>query len=181
QYKFKEGDSFQYESEFKTRATVHGSNITFEFKFDATWTVTGVDADGQAKITQKIGRVRYSSAAPVGQGSYDSKDGPATGGQGQMGGTYAPFLNAFRDCEITQAWGPDGAIRTPELPKKVQDGLRELRGGPGTGETFAIEGFGLFITRPIQHLPEGASAKGNAWEYADEFRMRSGQMKIAVK
>src|SRR5262249_3944658 len=25
------------------------------------------------------------------------------------------------------------------------------------------------------------SAKGNAWEYADEFRMRSGQMKIAVK
>ena len=181
QYKFKTGDSFRYESEFKTRALVQGANIRFEFKCDAVWTVTGVDADGKAKLTQKIGRVRYSSSAPAGKGSYDSNDGPATGGQGQMAGSFAPFMNAFTGCEITLAVDPHGAVSDLKLPKNVQAGLREVRGAPGTGESFSIEGFGLFMSRPFQPLPKGASAKGNTREHTDEFRMRSGQMKIHVK
>jgi hypothetical protein len=182
-YKFKTGDSPRYEVEFKTRATVQGSVISVEFKYDAVWTITAATADGKAKITQKIGRVRFSMAAPSGPVRFDSQENNLTGATADRSrNPFAPFLKAFPGAEITFMADAQGAISDVAIPKKIQEALRELRGGPGgTGETFSAEGFRLLLMRPIQPLPSGPLAKGQTWEQSTEFRMRSGQMKIDVK
>jgi hypothetical protein len=181
QYKFKLGDSFRYETEYKMRVTVEGNAIRFEFRYDANWTVTAVDADGNAKLTQKIGRVRLFGSDPESEVRFDSQEAVAsTGQQGQKGGPFNSFLSAFPGSEFTMNVDRHGAVSDLTIPKKVQEGLKDLRGAPGTGETSAAEGFRLLLSRPIQPLPTGAIAKGSSWNQPTEFRMRSGQMKIEV-
>ena len=183
QYKFKVGDSFRYESDFKTGATAQGGvAVRIELQFEGDWSVTAVDAGGKAKITLKVSRVRFSAFLQGGEVHFDSQNKkPAEAAGGQMAVIFAPFLNSVTGLEITITVDPQGTITDLKLPKKLLAGLREMHGGPGTGETFASEGFAHFLTLAIQPLPKGASAKGNAWERTADFRMRSGQMKIETK
>jgi hypothetical protein len=182
QYKFKPGDSFRYENEYRTRVTVEGSALQFEFKYDADWTVTAVDANGKAKLTQKIGRVRLSGSVPQAEFRVESKEaGQTPEVSDERGKPFLPFICAFTGCEITMTVDRHGGVSDLTIPKKVLDGLKDLSIAPGTGETFATEGFRHFLRRPIQPLPTGASAKGNTWNHTTEFRMNTGQMRIEAK
>lgn len=181
-YKFKQGEVIAYALEYKIGAGVNRSNVTAQLNYDAGWTVTAVDAEGKANITQKIGHVRFLANGPGGQTRFDSQESKeAAAGTGQMAASMVPFLNAFPGAEITLTVDPRGAVSDVTLPQKIQDGLREMRGGPGTGEAFSLGGFKRLISQPMQPLPSGPAAKGQTWEHADEFRMRSGNMKIDVK
>jgi hypothetical protein len=181
-YKFKTGDTLSYETEFKSRM-LDNSSFRAQFRFESVWTVTGVDADGKAKITQKIGRLRLSCPTPLGEVRFDSKEGGLSPESPQQTrAELAPFFDAFPGCEITFTADLHGAVSNVTIPKKVLEALRVVQQWmPGTGETFASEGFRLLLARPIQPLPAGPSAKGTAWEKTVEYRMRAGQMKIEIK
>jgi hypothetical protein len=161
---------------------MEASAIQFEFKYDADWTVTAVEADGKSKLTQKIGRVRLSGSFPQGEFSVESKEaGQTPEFSDERAKPFLPFISAFTGCEITMTVDRHGGISDLNVPKKVLDGLKDLSSVPGTGETFSAEGFRHFLHRPIQPLPSGSSAEGKTWDQTTEFRMRVGQMKIEAK
>jgi hypothetical protein len=178
-YKFKEGDSYRYTLEHRTQALAGEQVLGMQIKYDATWQVKAVDAEGKAKITQKIGQVRFEAETPLGIAQFDSNQSKVF--KGTMDATLGPFLNSLSGSEFLLTADARGQVYDVTLPKNVQDGLKELRGGPGSGESFSMDGFKRLVSQPIQALPQEPVTKGKTWKHVDEIKMRAGKMKTETE
>src|SRR5262249_11034826 len=123
---------------------------------DVVWTIQSVDADGKAKMTQRIERVRLAMDTPKTRVQFDSKDGKAADA------TLEP-VRALIGLELAVTMDARGEISEVKLP---DDALKVLKGPKtaGLGELFSSEGLKKMLNESVLPLPHGAVAKGKSWK-----------------
>jgi len=182
-YKFKKGDKLNYEMEQKMTMTmsIMGRDINTDVNqlVNMTWTVNDVDADGKAKMTQTIARIRHNmDGGPVGKFEYDSKDDKE--GEGPLGKILTPILRALAGAEINLVMDPQGKISDIKLPEKlakIAKNLPPAAAAGGAGEMLSEEGLKQMMDQGGLRLPKEAVAKGKTWDQQFEMKSAIGKVK----
>ena len=183
-YKFTKGEKLNYELEQKMTMAMSfgGRDISFDMGqiIDMTWNVLDVDADGKAKMTQTITRLRFTmDGGPAGKIDFDSKDDKEI--QGEAGKLMTPILRALAGAEIGLTMDSQGKISDVKVPEKLAKATKGFAGGPaggGLGEMFSEEGLKRMMDQSGLRLPKEAVAKGKTWEQQMEMKMPMGKLKV---
>src|SRR5262249_38285939 len=134
-YKFKKGEKLNYEMEQKIgmAMSIMGRDINMDMgqTIDMTWSVLDVDADGKAKMTQTITRVRFTMDGPTGKVEYDSKEDKAP--EGPLGKIMTPIFRALAGAEIGLTMDTQGKVSDIKVPEKLTKAAKSLPQGAAGG------------------------------------------------
>jgi hypothetical protein len=180
-YKFKPGDQLQYElrQDMTMAMNVGGMNIDMQMNqtIDVSWNIRAVDQAGNAKMTQKFERVRFTmEGGPIGKIAYDSKDGKDP--EGPFGQAMGPILKAMAGSEFEMTMTPRGEIKDVNVPEKITDALKNLQGAAGFGNMFTEERLKQMTGQAGLQLPVEAVAKGKTWSSTLAMKMPFGKMTV---
>jgi len=144
-------------------------NTSTDMIMDMTWNVESVAADGSAKMTQTIDRMRMDMAlGPAGKAEFDTdSDEKPTGMAAMVAGMIKPMIGApFR-----QTMGPNGKITEMEVPDAVKK-------GPIAGALGGEDAFSDMIRRANASLPSEAIDVGHTWVVPIELKSKIGQIEV---
>ena len=183
-YKFTKGEKLKYEMEQKMvmAMSLGGMDINMDLgqTIDMTWNILDVDADGKAKMTQTISRIRFKmDGGAAGKLDYDSKDDKDV--EGPLGKFMMPILKALAGAEIGLTMDPQGKISDVKVPEKLTKAAKNLPGGlagAGLGDMLSEEGLKQMMDQSGLRLPKEAVAKGKSWDQKMEMKMPMGKMKV---
>jgi hypothetical protein len=181
-YKFKQGEKLNYLMEQKNvmKMNVMGQEfpIDLNLTFDLSWTVTGVDANGSAQITQKFERIRFlMDNAILGKSSFDSKDGKDA--EGLVGQQLGPIFKAMAGAEVTMTMNPQGEPKDVKLSDKVLQALKNFPAAAQLGgDIFSEDGLKQMMNLSGLVLPAEAISKGKTWQQSIETKSALGKMKV---
>jgi hypothetical protein len=153
-------------------------NIDMGQTIDMTWNVTDVDADGKAKMTQTITRVRFTMDGPTGKVDYDSKDGKEP--EGPIGKIMTPIFKALAGAEIGLTMDPQGKVSDIKVPEKLTKAAKSLPQGAGGGlsDMLSEDGLKQMMDQSGLRLPKEAVTKGKTWDQQLEMKSTFGKMKV---
>jgi hypothetical protein len=180
-YKFKKGDKLNYalEQKMNMSMSVGGMDINVDMSqnIDMLWNILDVDADGKAKMTQTITRIRFTmDGGPTGKIEFDSKENKDP--EGPVGKIMGPMFKALAGAEISLSMDPQGKISDVKVPEKISKATKNLPGGAGFGDMFSEEGIKQMIDQSGLILPKEPVAKGKSWEQRFEMKSPMGVMKV---
>lgn len=182
-YKFKKGEKLNYEMEQKIgmAMSVMGRDVNIDMgqTIDMTWNITDVDADGKAKMTQTITRIRFTMDGPTGKVEYDSKEDKEP--EGPVGKIMAPIFKALAGAEIGLSMDPQGKVSDIKVPEKLAKAAKSLpQGGAagGLGDMLSEDGLKQMMDQSGLRLPKDAVAKGKTWDQQLEIKSSLGKMKV---
>jgi hypothetical protein len=183
-YKFKPGDKLRYTIEQKLRTHVNplGKDVEQDMAeiLDVTWQVGSVDAEGKAKITQTIDRVRFTLNGQGSKVDYDSKVGKMP--DDQFAKQVGPPMAALAGAEITVTLDPQGVVSDFKAPHVF---LKALKGFPGVGvemgEFFSEDGLRRMTCQLFPVLPKEETDKGKTWNNRFELKSTMGTLKVNNK
>jgi hypothetical protein len=181
-YKFKDGDQLNYEmvQKMAMKMNVQGMEVAMDMNQTITmsWNVLTVDKDGNAKMNQKIERVRFTmEGGPIGKVEYDSKEGKAP--EGPIGQVLAPIFGALAGSEIALTMDPMGHMKDIKVPEKLVKALKDVPGaGAGFSDMFSEEGLKNMLNQGGLVLPAEPVTKGKTWNQKLEVKMPFGKMMV---
>jgi len=184
-YKFKKGEKLNYAMEQKMvmSMSVMGRDVNLDMgqTIDMVWNVLDVDADGKAKMTQTISRIRFTMDGPTGKVEFDSKEGKEP--DDPVGKLMAPIFKALAGAEIGLTMDPLGKISDIKVPEKLVKAAKNLPpglAGAGLGDMLSEEGLKQITDQSGLRLPQDAVTKGKSWEQQLEMKMPMGKMKVVT-
>jgi hypothetical protein len=182
-YKFKPGDKLRYTIEQKLHTHVNpiGKDVEQDMAevLDVTWQVGSVDADGKAKITQTIDRVRFTLSGQGSKVNFDSKVGkmPDDPFAKQVG----PPLAALAGAEITLTLDPQGNVSDFKAPDAFLKRLKGFQVGVEMGEFFSEDGLRRMLCQLLPVLPKEETDNGKTWNNRFELKSMMGTLKVNNK
>lgn len=181
-YKFKSGERINYEMEQRMSMQMNamGRDVKMDTSqiFDMAWTIGTVDADGKAKMTQKIERIRFVMDAPppLGRVEYNSRDNKEL--EGAFGQILGPMFKAMVDAEFTLTMDTQGRFSDVKVPEKLLEALKNSPAGAQLGEMFSEEGIKRMVGQGGLILPDEALSKGKTWNQKTEVKTSFATMKM---
>jgi hypothetical protein len=181
-YKFKKGEKLNYvmEQKMNMAMTVMGNDINMDMgqTIDMIWDIKDVDADGRAKMIQKIDRIRFKmGGGQVGNVEFDSKEDKEP--EGPVAKALAPIFKALAGAEIGLSMDAQGKVSDVTVPENVTKALK----GPaaaGLGEMFSEDGLKHMMDQSGLVVPKDAISKGKTWDQGMEMKSPIGKMKIEI-
>lgn len=163
-WKFEVGDKLRYTMDQDMDLSMGGGplgNITssVEQNMDMSWTVEGVNDEGEAVIRQKINRVEMKMTGPV-SFSYDSNSEEPPSGMAAM---VAPMFDAMTEGDFEITMTARGEVKDVKIPDKVLESLKNSPGAAQMGEVGTADGFKKLLTQGAFVLPEGDLEPGQSW------------------
>jgi hypothetical protein len=180
-YKFKSGEKLHYVMEQKMNmemAIMNMNVVTATAQtFDITWDVKSVDSEGNAKVTERFDRVRFTMDAAQlgGKIEFDSKDGKLP--EGLIGGIIGPLFKAMAGAEFEATIDGRGRVSNIKVPEALTEAFKKAPGAAAGGDLFSEEGLKHLISNVPLVLPEKAVVKGDKWDQEVEVKMQLGKMK----
>jgi hypothetical protein len=147
---------------------------------DVTWRVTSVDADGKAKITLTIDRVRFTFDGQGSKVDYDSTIGkmPDDPSAKQVG----PPLAALAGKEVSITMDPQGIASDFKAPEAFAKALKDFSGvGVEMGEFFSEDGLRRRMCQFLPALSKEEVEKDKAWHSRFEMKTSMGTLKVHNK
>jgi hypothetical protein len=180
-YKFKEGEQLHYDMQQKMdmQMKVGGNEIAMKIhqQMELTWTVTKVEPDGKALLTQRIERIKMNMDTPGGKVEYDSKDNKEP--KGPIGEAVAPIFNALAGAEFTSTMDARGETSNVKIPEKLLEVIKSKLGGlPGMADMFSPESLKRMVNQGGLVLPKEPVTKGQTWTQKMDVKMPFGTMKV---
>jgi hypothetical protein len=180
-YKFKKAEKLNYALEQKMTMSMNvmgmDVNVNMSQNMDMLWNILDVDADGKAKMTQTISRIRFTmDGGPTGKIEFDSKENKDP--EGPVGKIMAPIFKALAGAEISLSMDSQGKISDVKVPDKITKATKSVPGGGGLGDMFSEEGIKQMIDQSGLIVPKEAVAKGKSWEQKFEMKSPLGVMKV---
>jgi RNA polymerase sigma factor (sigma-70 family) len=183
-YKFKEGDKFGYVVEYRTenRSGVPGFGrvVVITRTYDVTWKVTGIDSDGNARMTLTIDRLRYleDDGVPAGTMEFDSQKHKNPVGIPAVARILSPILKAHVGAEFTCTMSPRGEISNFKVPKKLASVIKNTQ---GVKAMYSSQSFERQLARQGSVvLPREPVSKDAGWNERIEGAVAVGHAKITV-
>ena len=182
-YQFKEGEKLPYVMDQKMVMTMNvmGNEVKVDMNqtVDITWSISAVDKDGKAKMTQKMDRVRFVMDGPTGKVAFDSKDGKEP--EGPVGQVVGPILKAMAGSEFSLTMDPQGRTSDVKVPGKLLDALKASPATASVGDIFSEEGMKRMVGQGGLLLPAEPVTKGKTWDQKMELKSPFGMMKVENK
>jgi hypothetical protein len=183
-YQFKAGNRIPYVLEQKIKMTINAQGNEVQMNIaqnvEITWNIASVDSDGKAKMTQKIGRIRFSmDGLPTGKIEFDSKDGKEP--EGPVGKILAPLLKSMAGAEISLTMDPQGRSSDVKVPKELVDAVKNSPAAAQLGEMFSEEGFKRLAGQGGLVLSAEPVNKGSSWDQKIEMKLPVGKMTVDNK
>lgn len=145
---------------------------------DMTWSVQDVEADGSARMTQTINRIRLSSETPFGgKLSIDTNDkgepkNPAASG-------LMPILRATVGAPFAVTMTDRGEIKDLTLPPDLLASLKDTGpAGAAAGSLISEDALRKTMSRGSLILPEAAVAQGASWTVNADLPAPFGTMAL---
>jgi hypothetical protein len=176
-WKFKAGERLAYDSAQDMTidvAGVQGGNFQMrtEQQLNLIWDVVSVDEQGNARIQQKLDRVRLKMTGPaagqqVAEGvkknetvEYDSqaKD-PPIGGAAMAAAMFEPMMKENFELTVT----PRGEVKDVKVPPAVLELVKRNPEIAKMGEMATDAGVQKMLMQEIVVLPEAAPKEGETW------------------
>jgi len=182
-YKLKPSEMFRYVVEKKTEthstSPALARSVTTTQTYDVTWRVTGMNADGNALIKLTIDRIRFTEHEGFGGNvDFDSKKHAKPEGVPAVVRVLTNVLKAQAGAEFTFSMDPFGEVSNFNVPKKLADALKIVRGGQGidSAESFRY----LLASQGSVVLPKDSVFKGAGWSEKTESAVSGGHAKLNV-
>jgi hypothetical protein len=174
-WKFKVGDKLAYDTEQDVTIKVKGvpggdAEMRTEQQLNLSWEVLEVNDEGEAKIRQKLDRVRLKMTSPAAGGDpnvkktetveYDSqaKD-PPVGGAASAAAIFEPIMKEPFEITIT----PRGEVKDAKVPEAVLGLFKNNPGAAQMGIWTTADGMQRALMQDVIELPEAAIASGETW------------------
>jgi hypothetical protein len=181
-YKFKQGEKLNYvmEQNMVMKLNVGGKESAMDVKqvMDLTWHFVAVNSDGNAKLIQRMDRIRMSMNTPKGRVELDTNDKKEPDNQAAR--MMAPVFNALAGADITMTMSPRGEFSDVRVPAKVTDALRSSPAASQMAEMFTSEGLKRMVSQGCPVLPKGAVTKGASWAQPLDMKLPFGKMNMKV-
>jgi hypothetical protein len=181
-YKFKEGDRFSYvvEKKTETRTTAAGSErvVVATQTWDVTWKVSGIDSDGNARVTLTVDRLRYveDNGFP-GKVEFDSRKMRNPAGVPAIVRVLSAVLKAQVGAEFTCTVSPRGEVSAFKVPRKLANAVRNT---PGVRALYSAESFRRQLAcQGGVVLPKDPVYKGRGWDEKTEVAVAGGHARMA--
>lgn len=174
-WKFQTGDEHQYrmlqrmDMEMALGEANRKIETAVEQVIDMTWKIDQVDEQGQAKVVQKIDRLRMNMQAP-GQPEmkYDTDSDEAPAGFAAM---LTPLFKAMTESSFKMTMSPRGQFSDVEMPESFANALKNVPGAAMMGEMFSDDGFANMIQKSSLILPEPKDLQpGHEWSTTSEMK-----------
>lgn len=170
-WKFEKGEKFTYVmvQRTETKADVEGREIgsTQDVIIDLDWDVVEVDAEGTAKVTQTMKRIRFKLESAVGNFDYDSEEKKEIEGPMAILG---PMLEGMVNQPVEMQMNNLGEVIAVKVPEKMVESLQKA--GPAAAvanSMFSEEGLKKMMSQSMLRFPEKALEKGATWEEKSEM------------
>jgi uncharacterized protein DUF6263 len=176
-WKFTAGERLAYDSEQDMTINVTGVQggdfqMGTEQKLNLLWDVLSVDEQGNARIRQKLDRVRLKMTGPaagqqLAEGvkknetvEYDSqvKD-PPIGGAAMAAAMFEPMMKETFELTVT----PRGEVKDVKVPPAVMEMVKRNPEIAKLGDMATDAGVQKMLMQEIVVLPEGAPKEGETW------------------
>ena len=182
QFKFKEGDTLNYEIQQKAKQTTKVMDMDIESTMDQSmemsWKILKVNEDGSARVQIKFGRARMSITAPMVKIDVDSKDENEP--DDPAGKVMSQVIRALAAIEMTFTMQPNGEMQDVKIPDAVKARLKKLPNPEGMGDLLSEDGLKKMVQGGMI-LPKGPVTKGKTWEQKVDMKMPFGKMSGAVQ
>lgn len=186
-YKFQAGSKNTYVMDQTQNMKMSAMGQEFEIKvnmnFEMTQVVDSVDANGSAKLKQKIDRVKMKmEGGPIGSMEYDSKsDKEPEGPLAAMAGIF----KAMTESDIKMTLSNRGELSDIKMPEKLMEELKNVGGGAGGlgGNMFTEDQFKNMMGQSVMILPKEAVTPGSTtWDKTFDMKLGPiGTMKTTTK
>ena len=177
-YKFKQGDTFKYVMEQKMKMTrvVMGesSTMTAEQVSDLTWTVQGVDAAGNARITIKFGRNKMTMNLPTEKIEVDSAANREP--DSELGRLYFKVMKKLSGLETSATVSPTGEFSDIALPEETLQELQKIPGANALGDAITADGLKRVMKQSGLILPKDPVSVGKSWTTRTDTKMPYGKL-----
>jgi len=182
-YKLKEGDKLDYlmDQKMKMSMSLGGKDVDIKInqQMDMTWNVASVDAQGNAKVKMKIGRMKMTMNGPTGNVDIDSNDKKEP--DDQVGMILFQVVNAIAGMEMDFTLSPSGKMTDTKIPEAVMKKLKNLPGADqGIGNMLSEDNLKNMVHGNLT-FPEDAVEKGATWDQKHEVKLPFGKMAGKMK
>lgn len=176
-FKFTPGEVLRQKTvqEMKMAAEVQGQKLNTEMTqtMNIEQAVESVDADGGARVRQKINRIRMSMKAPLGQGfEFDSADESV----GQAPAAITNMLKKMAGAEFQARIAPTGQYSEVTIPEDLEKALKGAPGSPFGGD--GSDSLKQMMGQSAATFPEQPVRTGDSWSDDLTMKMQFGEMKI---
>jgi len=182
-YKLKEGDKLDYvmDQKMKMSMSLGGKDVDIKVnqQMEMTWNVAAVDAQGNAKVKMKIGRMKMNMDGPTGNVEIDSKDDKQP--DDQVGMILSQVVNAIAGMEMDFTLSPSGKMTDAKIPEAVLKKLKNLPGADqGIGNMLSEDNLKNMVQGNLT-FPEDAVEKGATWKQKHDVKLPFGKMAGKMK
>jgi hypothetical protein len=183
-YRFQEGEKLAYVVDVSTHITTSafGQTNTADMtqRIDLSWEVGLVDADGNARITQTVERIRFKAVTPKETAEYDTGNETATRDPRVKG--IAARLDAVVGARISARIDPRGHLSDVRLVEKAGTSRPVAPGEwDGLGNPSSETGFRRLIGQLIPVLAETVPAAGDTWSARSEETVPEGKATTEIR
>lgn len=182
-YKFTKGQTNTYEvvQSSKVTQTMPKLELGLKQTIDLTQTVDELLADGAAKVTWKLTRVRLSVTGPTTASvdSADPKEPEKT--PGALAASLVPAVKALAKVEVTGKMSALGELSDLTVPEAVMKEIRDLPGSAKMGDMFSEQGIKNTISQIGFLAPKEAVKKDATWSRKNTTKHPFGVVNDEVK
>jgi RNA polymerase sigma factor (sigma-70 family) len=183
-FRFRPGEQLHYviESRIEMETSAPGFfeqvNATTH-TYDVTWKVAGVDAEGNARVTLTVDRLRFVLDNSIaGRVEFDSKKHKMPVGSAPIVKARATILRAYAGSEFTCTVSPRGEVRDFTIPRKFADAVRR---SPGLRLLHSPDSLQQQLACPgCVVLPGEALSRGVTWKEQTGTSVIGGLVRLAV-
>ena len=184
-YKFKKGDRNTYEvvQEIKMTQTIGAQVIGTEMKqsFVMALIVDEAQADGSAKVTNKIEHYKLDMTAPgVGNVVFDSKD-DNPGGDSPLAPILGKLVKVMGRIEFGATMSSRGESSDIKIPKELVEEMKNLPGAAQFGDMFSEQGLKNLSAQSGVIFPISPVKKGEDWPHKVSIKTPFGAMNTEFK
>lgn len=175
-WRFTPGQRLDYvvQQDMKMSMDYNGREIASTMKqtIDTSWTIQGIDRQGNAQMLQKINRIRIvMSGGPLGQVEFD------TASKEQHRQELTPMATVFGElikAQIKTTMSPTGKILQTQVPPEL---LETLKNSPGVGAAgFSEDSLKQMFNQSGVIMPQAPVSVGSKWASANEVKTPAGKM-----
>jgi glycerophosphoryl diester phosphodiesterase len=158
------------DQDMKVTMSLAGQNFTIEMKQEIEFRneVAAIEADGNARVHQRVTRVKMtSSGVPGANFAYDSDAVEEPEG---IAAQIAPIFRTMLSGNVQLTMTPQGEIRDVELPKEMLEAAERASGLPGVADLLSKESLTQMMKQSGVVFPIGEVSPGDAWTETAETK-----------